>query len=91
MEFLWMVLIGLVAGALAKFFMPGDDPGGILMTIVIGIAGAVIAGWLGRATLGWYGPGEAGPGLIASIVGAMLLLGIYRVVAGRRPRHPGAV
>jgi uncharacterized membrane protein YeaQ/YmgE (transglycosylase-associated protein family) len=91
MEFLWMILIGLVAGALAKLFMPGDDPGGIVMTIVIGIAGAVIAGWLGRAVLGWYGPGQAGPGLIASIVGAMVLLGIYRAVTGRRPRHPGAV
>ena len=90
MDFVWMIVIGLVAGALAKLFMPGDDPGGILLTIVIGIAGSLIAGWLGRSFFGWYGEGDAGPGLIASIVGAMLLLGLYRLVAGRR-RHPGTV
>ena len=84
MEFLWMILIGLVAGALAKFFMPGDDPGGIVVTIALGVAGALIAGFLGRA-VGWYGPGDAGPGIIASIVGAMLLLGLYRMLKGRRP------
>ncbi|HEY8493773.1 MAG TPA: GlsB/YeaQ/YmgE family stress response membrane protein [Myxococcota bacterium] len=83
MEFLWMILIGLVAGALAKLFMPGRDPGGIIVTILLGIAGAVIAGWIGSA-IGWYEPGETGPGLIASILGAMLLLLIYRMVIGRR-------
>jgi uncharacterized membrane protein YeaQ/YmgE (transglycosylase-associated protein family) len=91
MDFIWMIVIGLVAGALAKLIMPGDDPGGILMTIVIGIAGSLIAGWLGRAFFGWYGPGQAGPGLIASIVGALVLLGIYRLATGRRTGHPGAV
>lgn len=83
MEFLWMILIGLVAGALAKLFMPGRDPGGIIVTILLGIAGAIVAGWLGRA-VGWYGPDDTGPGLIAAIVGAMLLLLVYRFAVGRR-------
>jgi uncharacterized membrane protein YeaQ/YmgE (transglycosylase-associated protein family) len=83
MEILITIVVGLVAGALAKLFMPGDDPGGIIVTILLGIAGAVAAGFLGRA-VGWYGPGDAGPGILAAIVGAMLLLGLYRVV--RRPR-----
>lgn len=83
MEFLWMILIGLVAGALAKLFMPGRDPGGIIVTILLGIAGAIVAGWLGRA-VGWYGPDDTGPGLIAAILGAMLLLFVYRMAIGRR-------
>ena len=83
MEFLWMILIGLVAGALAKLFMPGRDPGGIIVTILLGIAGAIVAGWLGRA-VGWYGPEDTGPGLIAAIIGAMLLLVVYRFAIGRR-------
>ena len=90
MEFVWMIVVGLIAGALAKFLMPGDDPGGIAVTIVIGIAGSLIAGWLGRAVFGWYGPGVAGPGILASIVGAMLLLAGYRVIAGRR-HHPHSI
>ncbi len=85
MEFFWMLVVGLVVGALAKFLMPGDDPGGMIVTILIGIAGALTAGFLGRA-LGWYPPGEAGPGVIASILGAMLLLFLYRMVIGRRTR-----
>jgi len=84
-EFLWMLVVGLVVGALAKLFMPGDDPGGIIVTILLGIAGAFIAGLLGRA-VGWYQPGEAGPGLIAAILGSMLLLAIYRFVRRRGPR-----
>jgi len=89
MEFIWMIVIGLVAGALAKFLMPGDDPGGILITIAIGIAGSLLAGWLGRGLFGWYGPNEAGPGILASIGGAMLLLLAYRMISGRRqPHHP---
>jgi uncharacterized membrane protein YeaQ/YmgE (transglycosylase-associated protein family) len=83
MEFLWMIVVGLIAGALAKFFMPGDDPGGIIVTILLGIAGALTAGWLGRA-VGWYGPDDAGPGILAAIFGAMLLLLLYRVFTGRR-------
>jgi uncharacterized membrane protein YeaQ/YmgE (transglycosylase-associated protein family) len=72
----WLIS-GLIIGAIAKFVMPGDDPGGIIVTILIGIAGAFVGGYLGQ-TLGWYQPGEAA-GWIASIVGALLLLGLYRV------------
>jgi len=83
MAILTMVIVGLIAGALAKLFMPGRDPGGIIVTIALGIAGSVVAGWIGHA-LGWYKTGDTGPGIIASIIGAMLLLGIYRLVIGRR-------
>jgi uncharacterized membrane protein YeaQ/YmgE (transglycosylase-associated protein family) len=73
----------LVVGAIAKLLMPGRDPGGVIVTMLIGVAGALLAGFLGRA-LGWYNnPGE-GPGIIASIIGAMLLLLIYRFFIGRR-------
>ncbi len=82
MHFLWMLIIGLVVGALAKLIMPGKDPGGIIVTMLIGIAGALIAGFLGRA-VGWYNEGEPA-GFIASVVGAILLLIIYRIVVGRR-------
>jgi uncharacterized membrane protein YeaQ/YmgE (transglycosylase-associated protein family) len=81
MSFLWMLFIGLVVGAIAKLFMPGRDPGGILVTMLIGIAGAALAGFLGRA-VGWYAAGDAA-GFIASIFGAVLLLVIYRAAAGR--------
>jgi uncharacterized membrane protein YeaQ/YmgE (transglycosylase-associated protein family) len=77
MNFLWMCLIGLVAGALAKLIMPGRDPGGIIVTMLLGIAGSLLAGFLGRS-LGWYQPGQ-GAGLIMSVVGAILLLVIYRL------------
>jgi len=73
---LWMLLIGLVVGAVAKFLMPGKDPGGILVTMALGILGAMVAGWLGRL-LGLYGPGDS-VGFIASVLGAMLLLYLYR-------------
>jgi uncharacterized membrane protein YeaQ/YmgE (transglycosylase-associated protein family) len=83
MGFLWTLIIGLVVGAIAKLLMPGRDPGGVIVTMLIGVAGALLAGFLGRA-LGWYdNPGE-GPGIIASIIGAMLLLLIYRFFIGRR-------
>lgn len=89
MEIIWMLIIGLVAGAIAKLLMPGKDPGGIIVTMLIGVAGSFVAGLLGRA-VGWYEPGEAA-GFIASIIGAMLLLLIYRLVTrgswgSRRPR-----
>lgn len=77
-HFLWMCLIGLVAGALAKLIMPGKDPGGIIITMLLGIAGSLVAGFLGRA-LGWYATGQ-GAGLIMSVIGAILLLAIYRLV-----------
>jgi len=76
MGLIWTACIGLIVGALAKFIMPGKDPGGLLITMVIGIAGAFVAGFLGRM-LGLYQPGQ-GAGLIASVVGALLLLWAYR-------------
>jgi uncharacterized membrane protein YeaQ/YmgE (transglycosylase-associated protein family) len=82
MHILWMLIIGLVVGALAKLVMPGKDPGGVIITMVIGVAGAFIAGFLGRS-LGWYNEGE-GAGFIASILGAVILLAGYRLIAGRR-------
>ena len=84
LQFLWMCIIGLIAGALAKLVMPGRDPGGIFVTMLLGIAGAVIAGFLGRA-LGWYQEGE-GAGLIMSVIGAVLLLVIYRQFKGGSAR-----
>jgi uncharacterized membrane protein YeaQ/YmgE (transglycosylase-associated protein family) len=77
----WMILVGLLVGAAAKLLMPGRDPGGVVMTIVIGIAGSVIAGFMGRS-IGWYGEGEP-VGFIASIVGAILLLFLYRALTGQ--------
>jgi uncharacterized membrane protein YeaQ/YmgE (transglycosylase-associated protein family) len=74
----------LVIGALAKLIMPGRDPGGVLVTILLGIAGAVLASYLGRA-MGWYAAGQSA-GFIASVVGAILLLAIYRLIRGR-PRQ----
>ncbi len=81
LHFLWMCIIGLVAGALAKWLMPGKDPGGILVTMLLGIAGSVVAGFLGRA-LGLYQTGE-GAGLVMSVVGAILLLAVYRLIKRR--------
>jgi uncharacterized membrane protein YeaQ/YmgE (transglycosylase-associated protein family) len=78
----WIVIGGL-AGAIAKLLMPGRDPGGCIITVLLGIAGALIAGWIGRA-VGWYGPNDQGAGFVAAIVGAFLLLLLYRLIAGRR-------
>jgi len=83
MHILITIIVGLVVGALAKLVMPGKDPGGVVITALLGIAGAFIAGALGHS-LGWYEIGE-GPGLIASIIGAVILLAVYRAVA--RPRR----
>jgi uncharacterized membrane protein YeaQ/YmgE (transglycosylase-associated protein family) len=85
MHILWMLIIGLVVGALAKLIMPGKDPGGIIVTMLIGVAGSLIAGYLGRAA-GWYQEGESA-GFISSLIGALVLLGIYRLVQGRRTVH----
>ncbi|MGC4051304.1 MAG: GlsB/YeaQ/YmgE family stress response membrane protein [Paludibaculum sp.] len=73
-----MCLIGLLAGALAKMIMPGKDAGGMLVTMLLGIAGSIVAGFLGRS-LGWYHEGE-GAGFIMSVVGAVLLLWLYRML-----------
>ncbi len=78
------IIIGGIAGGIAKLLMPGKDPGGCIITILLGIVGAFIAGWLGQA-VGWYDPGE-GAGFIAAIVGAFIILAIYRLVSGRRRR-----
>jgi uncharacterized membrane protein YeaQ/YmgE (transglycosylase-associated protein family) len=77
----WIV-IGLLAGGIAKLLMPGKDPGGCIITILLGIAGAVVAGWIGHA-IGWYDTNE-GAGFIAAIVGAFILLFLYRMIANRR-------
>lgn len=76
------VLFGLVVGIIAKLLMPGRDPGGFIITILIGIAGAVLGGFIGRA-VGWYGPNDSA-GWIVSILGAVVLLFLYRMIA--RPR-----
>ncbi|HXI55815.1 MAG TPA: GlsB/YeaQ/YmgE family stress response membrane protein [Polyangia bacterium] len=83
MHIIWSLIVGLIVGAIAKLVMPGRDPGGILITMLLGIAGSVIAGFLGRA-LGIYHAGDAGPGIIASVIGAVLVLAIYRAASGRR-------
>ena len=78
----WTLIIGLVIGAVAKLLMPGKDPGGCIITILLGIAGAFVAGYIGRV-VGWYQPGQPA-GFIASVIGAMILLLLYRMIAGRR-------
>lgn len=82
MHMLITLIVGLVVGALAKLVMPGKDPGGILITMLLGVAGAFVAGALGHS-LGWYAIGE-GPGLLASVLGAVILLGIYRLAVQPR-------
>lgn len=77
LHLLWTALIGLVVGALAKFIMPGKDPGGIWITMLIGIAGSFIGTWIGRA-VGHYEPGQSA-GFLMSLVGALILLGIYHL------------
>ena len=82
MSIIATILIGLLVGAIAKLLMPGKDPGGWIVTILLGIAGAFVASFLGRS-IGWYEEGQAA-GFLASVVGAILLLFLYRLV---RPRH----
>jgi uncharacterized membrane protein YeaQ/YmgE (transglycosylase-associated protein family) len=86
MSIIGAIVIGLIVGALAKFIMPGKDPGGMIVTILLGIAGALVATFLGRA-FGWYAEGESA-GLIMSLIGAILLLLLYRAVVGRRTIAP---
>lgn len=87
MHLLWMIVIGLIAGALAKLLTPGRDPGGIGVTILLGIGGSLVAGFLGRL-IGWYSPGDRA-GLIASVLGAMLILFVYKRMAGGKGKPPG--
>ena len=78
------IIFGLIVGAVAKLVMPGRDPGGIIVTMLLGVAGALLGGWLGRA-LNWYGPNE-GAGFLMSLLGAIILLVLYRMLVGRRAR-----
>jgi len=83
MGIIWTIIIGFVAGVIAKFIMPGDnEPKGFILTTILGIVGALIASYLGQA-LGWYAPGE-GAGFIGAIVGAIILLAIWGFIAKRR-------
>ncbi len=81
MTLLWEAIIGLIVGAVAKLLMPGKDPGGIWITMALGIAGSIIATWLGQA-IGWYQAGQSA-GFIMSVVGAVLLLFIYRLIRSK--------
>ena len=81
LSLIWMMVIGLIVGAVAKLIMPGRDPGGVIVTMLLGIAGALVAGALGRM-LGLYGPGQRA-GFIMSTLGAILLLAIYRLATHR--------
>ena len=81
LHWIWEAIIGLIVGALAKLIMPGKDPGGIIVTMLLGIAGSLLAGWIGQAA-GWYQPGQSA-GFLMSLLGALILLAIYRVFKGR--------
>lgn len=81
MSFIWMLIIGLIAGAIAKLIMPGKDPGGCIITMLLGVAGAFVGGYVFQM----LGVGGGGPaGLIGAVIGALILLGIYRLIKGRR-------
>ena len=83
MGIIWTIIIGFLAGVIAKFIMPGkNEPSGFILTTLLGIVGAFLATWLGQA-LGWYRPGE-GAGFIGAIVGAIIVLFIWGMIAGRR-------
>jgi len=82
---IWIMIIGLIVGALAKLIMPGRDPGGILVTMLLGIAGSLVGGLFGRA-IGLYGPNQ-GAGFIVSTLGAIVLLALYRLILTHR-HHP---
>ena len=84
MSIIGMLVIGLIAGVVAKLIMPGKDPGGVIVTILLGLAGSVVAGFLGRS-FGLYEPGQMG-GVVASVIGAILLLGVYRIIKRGAPR-----
>jgi uncharacterized membrane protein YeaQ/YmgE (transglycosylase-associated protein family) len=83
MSILWTIVIGFLAGVIAKFISPGpNEPSGFILTTILGIVGAFVATWLGQA-LGWYQPGQ-GAGLIGAVVGAIIVLVIWGMIAGRR-------
>jgi uncharacterized membrane protein YeaQ/YmgE (transglycosylase-associated protein family) len=83
MGIIWTIVIGFVAGVIAKFIMPGkNEPSGFILTTILGIVGAIVASYLGKA-LGWYAPGE-GAGLIGAVVGAIIILFLWGLIAKRR-------
>jgi len=83
MSIIWTIIVGFLAGVIAKFIMPGDnEPTGFIMTTILGIVGSIVASYLGQA-LGWYKAGE-GAGFIGAVVGAIILLVIYGFFAGKR-------
>jgi uncharacterized membrane protein YeaQ/YmgE (transglycosylase-associated protein family) len=81
MHIVWAFIIGLIVGAMAKLLMPGRDPGGVIITSLLGIAGSLLATFIGQA-LGWYQQGQAA-GFIMSVIGAILLLTLYRAIRHR--------
>ncbi len=81
-DILGWIVFGLIVGVVAKLLMPGRDPGGLIVTVLLGIAGAVVGGYLGR-TLGWYGADQPA-GFIVATLGAILLLVVYRLLAGKK-------
>ena len=83
---LWTLLVGLVIGVIAKFLMPGRDPGGFIITMLLGVAGSLLAHFIG-VQLGWYHEGEAA-GFVAAVIGAVILLAIYRAVVGKTHTIP---
>jgi uncharacterized membrane protein YeaQ/YmgE (transglycosylase-associated protein family) len=84
MSILVTIIVGLIVGIVAKFLLPGRDPGGFIITILLGIGGSFLAAWFGRE-MGWYGEGQPA-GFLASVLGAIVILLLYRLVAGRRAR-----
>ncbi len=83
MSIIWTIIIGCVAGVVAKFLMPGpNEPSGFVLTAILGIVGAFVATWLGQA-IGWYGPGQ-GAGFIASVVGAIIVLAVWGMISKNR-------
>ena len=85
MDVLIWIVFGLVVGVVAKFVMPGRDPGGMVVTVVLGIVGALLGGWIGRA-LGVYQPGQPA-GFIMAVIGAIVVLAVYRLAFSRHTRH----
>lgn len=82
MDFLWMLVIGLIIGVVAKFLTPGRDPQGCLVTMLLGVVGSMLAGFIGRS-MGWYREGEP-VGFIASVGGAILILLVFRLIRGKK-------
>ncbi len=79
---IWTLVVGLIIGAIAKFLMPGKDPGGMIITMLLGVAGAFLANFIG-SSMGYYEPNEPA-GFVASVIGAVILLSVYRAVIGRK-------